>query len=49
MFLHNYQNFGEVNNSMSVEIEAALLKGLSLNVQLFLDQIQTKRRNRRQW
>ena len=42
MFLHNYQNFGEVNNSMSVEIEVALLKGLSLNVQLFLDQIQTK-------
>ncbi len=42
MFLHNYQNFGEVNNSMSAEVEAVLGRGLSLNFQLFLDQIQTK-------
>jgi len=42
MFIHNYQNFGEVNNSTTLEVEASLIKGLSLDFQLFLDQIQTK-------
>ena len=41
MFLHNLQNFGEVNNSMTLEIEASLSRRWFLNAQFFLDQFQT--------
>ncbi|WP_422479493.1 hypothetical protein [Pleomorphochaeta sp. DL1XJH-081] len=41
MFLHNLQNFGEVNNSMGLEIEWLFSPGWLLNTQLFLDQFQT--------
>lgn len=41
MVLHNYQNFGEVNNSMHLEAEVALAPGWALNVQFLLDQFQT--------
>lgn len=41
MFLHNLQNFGEVNNSMTLEIEASLARRWLLNAQFFLDQFQT--------
>lgn len=41
MLLHNYQNFGEVNNTMTLEIESILTKGLLLDFQFFLDQLQT--------
>lgn len=39
--LHNLQNFGEVNNSITLEIEAALARRWLLNAQFFLDQFQT--------
>ena len=42
LFLHNYQNFGEVNNSMGLETELALSPKWALNFQFFLDQFQTK-------
>src|SRR5690554_4623390 len=42
MFLHNLQNFGEVNNSVGVESEVTLSKNWSLNAQILADQIQTK-------
>jgi hypothetical protein len=42
MFLHNYQNFYEVNNTMHLEVEYAPAKHWSLYLQLFLDQFQTK-------
>ncbi len=41
MFLHNYQDFGEVNHAMNLEIESALARGLFLDFQFFLDQFQT--------
>ena len=41
MLLHNYQNFGEVNNTITLEIESALSEGLLLDFQFFLDQFQT--------
>jgi hypothetical protein len=41
MFLHNYQNYGEVNNTMTLELETALKPGLFLDFQFFLDQFQT--------
>lgn len=41
MLLHNYQNFGEVNNTITLEIESALSQGLLLDFQFFLDQFQT--------
>jgi len=42
MFLHNNQNFGEVNNSLGFETEFTLSKRWALDIQIFLDQIQTK-------
>ena len=42
MFLHNYLNFGEVNNSMTLELDASLTPGWAMNIQFLLDQFQTK-------
>ncbi len=41
MFLHNLQDFGEVNSSLGIESEITLSKHWMLDIQLFLDQIQT--------
>ena len=41
MFLHNLQNFKEVNNSFSLESEITLSPHWALNLQVFLDQFQT--------
>jgi len=41
MFIHNLQNFGEVNNTMTLEVEAALAPGWFLDAQFLLDQFQT--------
>jgi|GEM_PF-765282 len=41
MFLHNLQNFGEVNNSMGLEVECTLAPSWFLNAQFMLDQWQT--------
>jgi len=41
MFLHNLQNFGEVNNTLGIETEITLSKRWALDVQLFIDQLQT--------
>lgn len=41
MFLHNYQNYYEVNNSMHLELEYAPIANFSMYAQLFLDQYQT--------
>ena len=41
MFMHNYQNFGEVNNTMGVEAEFAVSSNCAINLQIFLDQFQT--------
>lgn len=42
MLQHNLQNFGEVNNSIGLESELTLSRNWSLNIQVFLDQLQTK-------
>lgn len=41
MFIHNYQNYGEVNNTMTLEIETVLGRGWFLDFQFYLDQFQT--------
>ncbi len=41
MFLHNLQNFGEVNNTLGIEAEITLSKRWALDVQFFIDQLQT--------
>lgn len=41
MFIHNLQNFGEVNNTMGIEMEFAASKQWSLHFQMILDQFQT--------
>lgn len=41
MFMHNFQNFGEVNNTMGVEAEITLSKNWKLDMQILLDQFQT--------
>ena len=41
MFLHNLQNFGEVNNTLGIETEITLSKRWALDVQFFIDQLQT--------
>ena len=41
MFLHNLQNFGEVNNTLGIETEITLSKRWALDIQLFIDQLQT--------
>ena len=40
-FNHNLQTFGEVNNSMGLETDLTLSPHWMLNVQVFLDQLQT--------
>lgn len=41
MFLHNLQNFGEVNNTMGFETEVTLSNRWALDLQVFIDQLQT--------
>ena len=41
MFIHNFQNFGEVNNTMTLEVEATLAPRWLLHAQFLLDQFQT--------
>lgn len=41
-YLHNLQNFGEVNNSVGMESEVTLSRNWSLVAQILADQIQTK-------
>lgn len=42
MFIHNLQNFSEVNNTMHLEVEYALSSTWSLYAQFLMDQMQTK-------
>lgn len=42
MFLHNLQNFGEVNNTLGLETEITVSNHWALDLQVFLDQLQTK-------
>lgn len=41
MFMHDFHDYGEVNNTMTLELEAVLGRGWFLDFQFLLDQFQT--------